>query len=430
MKILYIFFGLAIVVFQLNASSKILSIDKAVEMALKHNPGIDVSRFDFKASKERAAYQKGYYLPRLDLGLGADRQGAKYRLGDNMDSSVLTGTISASQLLYDFGKTSGKIKASSSESKAYEADLNQQISLLILKVKKRYYDVLKTRSIINVDKENIQLQKKHLKRAQQYYKNGIKTVIDVSDAQVRLVEAELKLNNSKYELQLRRALLEEVIGTVPYGGDYQVEHRKLDLSKVSNTLPSVKIPLRQMESFAYEHRYELKSIKHLIDRSGYLVESEKGGYFPSLSLEGDYNRQNMNDEFTNLMPEQQWQAGLKVKWNLFSGLQTDAGVEEAKALKMKVQSRLLEIKLGIKREVVEARLNVRQKKDAVKLLENISATSKKKFYQARKRYENDLSDYVEFQEAQLGYIKSLSNLVVAYYDYYIALAKLDYAIGR
>jgi len=50
--------------------------------------------------------------------------------------------------------------------------------------------------------------------------------------------------------------------------------------------------------------------------------------------------------------------------------------------------------------------------------------------QAQKRYENDLSDYIELQDAQQGYIESLSSLVTAYYDYYIALAQLDHAIGR
>ncbi|HIQ28285.1 MAG TPA: hypothetical protein EYH42_07275 [Sulfurovum sp.] len=50
--------------------------------------------------------------------------------------------------------------------------------------------------------------------------------------------------------------------------------------------------------------------------------------------------------------------------------------------------------------------------------------------QVQKRYENDLSDYVELQDAQQGYIQSLSNLVEAYYDYFIALAQLDHVIGK
>ncbi len=69
-------------------------------------------------------------------------------------------------------------------------------------------------------------------------------------------------------------------------------------------------------------------------------------------------------------------------------------------------------------------------KDAVTLSESIAKASAKKFDQAKKRYENDLSDYIEYQEAQQGYIRSLGELVVSYYDYYIALSQLDFAVGR
>ena len=86
--------------------------------------------------------------------------------------------------------------------------------------------------------------------------------------------------------------------------------------------------------------------------------------------------------------------------------------------------------MAIKQEVLESYILVRRSKDNVKLSESISKSSLKKFEQAQKRYENELSDYVELQDAQQGYIQSLTDLVNAYYDHYIALAKLDHAIGR
>ena len=84
----------------------------------------------------------------------------------------------------------------------------------------------------------------------------------------------------------------------------------------------------------------------------------------------------------------------------------------------------------IKRQVIESSLGVQKTKDAVTLSESIAKASKKKFVQAQKRYENDLSDYIELQEAQQGYIRSLADLVNTYYDYYIALAELDFSVGR
>jgi len=412
------------------ANSKTLTLDKAIEFALEYSPDIDISRFDFKGAIERAKFQEGYYLPRLDLGAAAGRQGMDFKGSDNLSGNALLGSLSASQLLYDFGKTSGRISAADEEANAFEARMNQFISNKILLVKARYYEVLKIKSIIRVNKKDIELQKGQLRRATRYYESGIKTIIDVTDAKVRLTQAELELNNSQYELRLRRAILEQTMGYVPYNGKYTLYKRKLDLPNIGRSLPRVNTSLSQLEGFAYAHRYELKSSKYLVESSQYLVESEEGGYLPTLSLRGDYTAQDVASDFAFSTPKRQWQAGVDMTWNLFSGHQTDASVQEAKISTLKAASRVDDVRLQIKRQVIESSLDVQRTKDAVTLSESIAKASKQKFHQARKRYENDLSDYIELQEAQQGYIRSLGELVNAYYDHYIAIAQLDFAVGR
>ncbi|RLA73317.1 MAG: TolC family protein [Epsilonproteobacteria bacterium] len=414
----------------LSAKSQTLTIDKAIELALKHSPDIDISRFDFKRAIERNKFQKGYYLPRVDLAALAGGTGMDFKQQGNLNGMTLLGNLSASQLIYDFGKTSGRIDASDSEANALEASINQVISTKILTVKARYYDALKMKSIIGVNQKNIKLQEGQLRRAKRYYETGIKTIIDVSDAQVRLTEAKLDLSNSQYELKLRMALLEEAMGYTPYSGNYNLYHRKLDLLNVSRKLPKISTPLSQLEGFAYDHRYELKSSKYLVESSRSIVESEKGGYLPTLSLRGDYTAQSVDDDFIAATPQRQWQGGIDLKWNLFAGNQTDASVQEAKIAALKAASQVDNVRLLIKRQVIEARLGILRTKDSVKLSESIAKASEKKYVQAKKRYENDLSDYIELQEAQQSYISSLGRLVSSYYDYYIAIAQLDFAVGR
>ncbi len=283
-----------------SAKSQTLTIDKAVELALKHSPDVDISRFDFERAIERSKFQQGYYLPRLDLGAAAGRQGMDFKGQEDLSGSALLGNLSASQLIYDFGKTSGRISAADEEANALEASMNQFISNKILLVKARYYDVLKVKSIIEVNKKNIELQEGQLRRATRYYESGIKTIIDVSDATVRLTQAELDLSNSKYELKLRRAILEQTMGYVPYKGNYRLYYKKLELPHISRHLPKVNTSLSQLEGFAYEHRYELKSSKYLAQSSKYIVESEKGGYLPTLSLRGDYTAQDVDNDFAAL----------------------------------------------------------------------------------------------------------------------------------
>ncbi len=414
----------------LTAKSHTLTIDKAIEIGLEHSPDVDISRFDFKKAIERNKFQEGYYLPRVDVNAVGGRTGANLGQQGNFNTSLLVGSLSASQLLYDFGKTSGRIDASDEEAKALEANMNQVISTKILQIKARYYDALKMKSIIRVSQKNIELQKGQLRRATRYYENGIKTIIDVSDAQVRLTKAKLDLSNSEYELKLRIALLEEEMGYAPYSGNYVLYHKEFDLSNISQQLPRVRTSLPSLEKFAYAHRYELQSSQYLVKSSQAVVESEKGGYLPTLSLRGDYTAQRVDDIFASTLPERQWQAGVEVKWNLFAGRQTDASVQEAKISALRAESHVDDVRILIKRQVIESSLGVMRTKDSVVLSQSIAKASEKKYRQAKKRYENDLSDYIELQEAQQSYIQSLADLVNTYYDYYISIAQLDFAIGK
>ena len=414
----------------IEAKPQVLTIDKMVEMTLTHSPDIDIGRFDFKAAQERTKFAQGSYLPRLDVELSGGKQYSKMknRSGGNID--VLSGGLGASQLLYDFGKTAGRVMGFTQESLALEAQMQQIISDKIFLVKQSYYGILKTKSIIDVQVKNVTLQKQQLRRAQKYLEAGIKTIIDVSDAQVALEQAQLDLKNAQYDLELKRAGLEEVLGYVPYEGNYVVYSKKLSMHKLSQTLPLVNVSLRHLELYAYKHRYVLSSSEYYVRGAQSNVDASKGEYYPTLSLDGHYQAQHVDSAVLALTPERQGQISVNMSWNIFSGYQTDASVQEAKIGVLKAASQVQSVTLAIKRDVLESHIRLRQSKDNVLLSESISKASLKKYDQAEKRYANELSDYVELQDAQQGYIESLSDLVKAYYDYFIAMAQLDHAIGK
>ena len=429
MFIRYLFTAILLLA-SIQAKDHVLTIDALIKAALEHSPDIDISRFDFKSAQQRAKYTQGFYLPRLDMDLHGGKQHAKMKNSTTSNSDILAGTLGASQLLYDFGKTAGRVASSESDVLSFQAQMQQVVSDKILDVKQSYYDILKTKSIIDVQRTNVKLQQQQLHRAQKYLLSGIKTIIDVSDAKVQLEQAQLDLQNARYELEIQRAKLEEILGYVPYSGDYSVYSKKLSLPNVSHTLPLVKTSLYRLQSFAYEHRYVLQSSKYIVSGAKANVEAEKGEYAPTITLNGQYNKQHIDENALAFSPEEQGQVTVTMNWNLFSGFQTDASVQAAKINVLKASSQVQSIKLAIKRQVMESHISLRRNKNNVNLSENIAHASYQKFQQAQKRYENDLSDYVELQEAQQGYIKSLSDLVTAYYDYFIAMAQLDHAIGK
>ncbi|MDQ7046963.1 MAG: TolC family protein [Sulfurovum sp.] len=336
---------------------------------------------------------------------------------------------------YDFGKTAGKVSSSAQEALALEAQMQQTISDKIFVLKQHYYSILKDKGIVDVQIKNVKLQKQQLHRAKAYLKSGIKTIIDVSDAQVQVEQAKLALTNARYSVELQKAALEEALGVVPFGGNYTLYSKKLTMKNLDKQLSPMHTPIKALQEYAYKHRYVLSASEYYVNSANANVDVSKGDYYPTLSLDGNYKNQhidssNIDANILGITPRQQTQVIVSMKWNLFSGYQTDASVQEAKIGVLKASSQVESVKLSVKREVLESHITLRQSKDNVVLSQSIVKSSLLKFTQAQKRYENELSDYVELQDAQQEYIQSLSDLVNAYYDYFIALAQLDHAIGR
>ncbi|MEA2111111.1 MAG: TolC family protein [Campylobacterota bacterium] len=413
----------------LCANASVYTVDDLIAIALKSSPDINVSRLDVDISQERVNAAKSYRLPSLNADLGVGYGGAKLK-GESFDNAtVLSGTLSASQLLYDFGKTSGAIDGAISDVNASSAQLKQAISDKIFEVKNGYYKLLQNRSLLRVNYENIELNEQQLYRSKRYFEAGIRTKIDITDANVRLIEAQLALQDNGYAIKLDRINLEKIIGLSYSKKLGKVYEKELNYANLYETLPTVSLTLEDAEAFAYEHRNELKSYAYAIETAKAYLHNSNADYYPGIYATGEYFAQQVQDRQL-YTPQQQYSATVNAKWNLFSGYETDAKVQEAKIALLRSKSLYENSKLSIKQEVGEAYIYLFKNRDAVKLSQSLSIAAKEKHIQAQKRYEHGLSDYIELQQARQNYIDSLASLVRTYYDYYRALAALDRAMGR
>ena len=415
------------------APPKPLNVDDLIALAIANSPDLNISRAALEAARQNTRLQRADYLPQLDLSVSGGAAGVKTDTSGvktDQDGGLISGSITASQLLYDFGKTGGSIRGASFDANASAAALAQAVSDKIFSVKNAYYTVLKTMNLIGLNRENVSLTEQQLHRARRYYESGIRTKIDVTDARVNLINAQLQLQDAQYELERSRIDLERVIGISPCGGDYTLSGADINTSDLYRTLPDVDQPIDALETFAYAHRPELEQYVFKVKSAREALSSARGDYYPSVSLLGSYTRNVTDDNMQIYFPKQQWGAGVGLGWNLFGGWRTDAGVGYARAELMRSRAAYDDTKLRIKKEVADAHTQTLKRRDSVKLSQSLTEAAKEKFVQASKRYEYGLSDYIELQQARQGYIDAGTNLIVQYYNFYIALALRDRAMGK
>jgi len=433
MKNRYIFkyLSIASLVINLNASD-VYTVDELILKALQNSPTLQISKANYEASMSRYDSAFSGYLPSVDLHAATGKTGISDTFGgtdDMIDDNILLGSLSAKQIIYDFGKTGGNVDSSKFDATSYSMQNIQDISDKKRDVKEAYYHVLNALSLILVQKENVKLNEAQLYRSQRYFEAGIRTKIDVSDAKVTLIQARLDLKRAEYNLKLAYANLDEVAGFTDLEQKYTVYAQELDLNSLYSSIHSYKFSLVKSISYAYENRATLKKQEAQIQASIAQEDQVSSEYYPSLYLSADYTKQSV-DTLKRFTPQDQWQATLNMDWNLYQGGSTSARVQEKKIYTNISNATLVDYKLSIKKETTKAYINVNKSKDSVELSQNLVKVSEEKFEQASKRYEHGLSDYIELQQARQGYIDAKATLVVDYYDYYIAIATLDNAIGK
>jgi len=412
-------------------ASPALHVDDLIKIALEHSPDINVSKLQYDASEQRTDVAVSNYLPEINAFASAGGTGASFaQSSNNFNSEVLSGSLSASQLIFDFGKTTGNIDTFSYEANATLSTLHQNISNKIFDIKNNYYQLLQDKNLIHVYEENVKLNKSQYERSKRYFDAGIRTKIDVSDANVKLIQSQLDLQNAHYNVKLSQVTLLKEMGLFENFNNVKIAQEELQLPYIYKTLKVIDNNMTKFENYAFSHRYELKSQAQKIKSVDARLQSVDGDYFPVFYAKGNYNLQKVPDNQQFFSPEQQWQATINMDWNLFKGLETESASEEAQINLLIEKSVLQSKKLTIKKEVDDAFINTFKQRDSVKLSQALAIAASEKFVQAEQRYEHGLSDFIELQQARQEYIDSLSTLVTAYYTFYRSSAELDRSIGK
>ncbi len=418
-----------------------LYLDDLVKEAILNSPDIKISKADYEASSQRSRQVDADYLPRVDLSAYAGKQGVDYgeqKIGlpeneitpGNTETNLLGAKVSAKQLIYDFGKTTGNMESFENQSFAYKASLQQSISDKIYIVKKAYYTLLYNHALLDVNSENIKLNEQQLNRSEKYFTAGIRTKVDITDARVNLIEAQLNLQDTKHNIKLSLVDLKKEIGinSIRQTDSTDIFIQKPQSHDVYQSLPKITLPLSEYEQEAYSNRAELEQYVQFLKSAQSRYKQVNGEYYPSLYANGDYLIQDVDEDA--FAPEEQWKAIVSLEWNLYSGSKTNAQNEEMRIIIMRAQADLDNARLRIQKEVSDAYIHVSKQLDSTKLSESLSVAAKEKFRQVQKRYEHGLADYIELQQARQSYIDSRARLTQNYYEYYTAIAQLDHAVGK
>ncbi len=407
-----------------NLYAKPISLEELINIAVENNSDIKISKY--AQDKEKATYNlsKTDYLPKVSLTGELARYDIKSRSGTDKDN-VKGYTLSASQLLYDFGKTSNQIQSAKRNLEASNFEIVKNISSTVLNTKQAYYNILNNYQQINLAKESIKIDELHLDQADNYFNAGIRTLIDVTDAKLQLSNSKLKLVQSEYSLRNSKTKLISILG-VENSSKIEIKEDK-EIRTTIKKLKNNSLNLDQLLKTGLNNRAELKVYKKQIEAQQLQVKNTDKEYYPTLNLDASYSDKN-SDEIASI-DTRQATAGVYLKWNIFTGNSTEENIKISLVNLKNLKQQLIQQKLQIQQDITSSYLKVRENEESLKigvLNVNLSAD---KLNLATQRYKAGLNDLVEVNDSKLAYTQAKSQLIDTYYDYLNSQASLNYSIG-
>ncbi len=400
-----------------------LTLSRCIEIALRINPTIVAAVNTVDVNRSRVGQARSGYYPQLSASGEFNRKNpvpgtSTTAPGSGTRYNQYTGSVTLSQNILDFGKTSSSVDISKFNLESSRSDLTTTQDTVTLGVKQAYYGVLQAKRNRDVAADVIKQFQLHLDQAQGFYEVGTKAKIDVIKAEVDLSNAKLSLINAENAFKIAWVTLNNAMG-VPDAPEYAVED---NLSFQPFT-----VTLEEATAKAFENRPDLKSIVAKRQAAEENISFARSGYYPTLSGSASYNTAAVDAPPTEL--NNGWSAGVTLTVPLFNGFLTSHQVAEAKSSLYVLRANEESLRQQILLDVRQAYLNLHAAEASISTAELAARQAKENLDLANGRYSAGVGSPIEVSDAFATYVTAQANYTSALSNYKIAQANIEKAMG-
>jgi outer membrane protein len=327
--------------------------------------------------------------------------------------------VSATQLLYDFGQTQQKYRAAADTVEATQLSERTTRLLVVSTVRKAFFNARAAKDLVEVQRQTLDDQNKHLAQIQGFVRVGTQPEIAVAQQKALVANTQVQLISAQNNYETAKAQLNQAAGLTG-GTDYDVGDDELPMVEDEDQ------PLDVLAPKAVAARPELASIERQRAAQEATLSSAKGGYGPALSANAGATEQ--GTALNGLVPN--WTAGVALTWPLFQGGLTVGQIRQAEAGLQSVDAQRALEELQVRLDVDSARLGVRAAKATITAANDALASAREQLRLAEQRYATGVGSVIELYDAQVAYAGAAAQAVQARYSLASARAQLLAALGR
>ncbi|MFP4028412.1 MAG: TolC family protein [Candidatus Brocadiia bacterium] len=400
-----------------------LDLAECMVVALENNPRTHSAWRAARAAAAEVGGEKADYLPQADFTSGVTRSDRADITSSTSSQTGPTTTYDAAfgvrYLLFDGGRRAAGVSGAKARLHAANFRHNASLQKIALEVEEAYHKLLAARWKVKVEEESLHQRQRHVELARARKEAGVVSRADVLKAETELADARLQLVRAKSQVRVARGELASVMN-LEVSAPLRVEDvpektRQREMAAVEKLLTE-----------AAGQRPELQAALADVQKNQSALKAARAGYWPKLSASADYG---WRDE--HFAPnEEEWSVGLGLSLPLFTGFERSYRIRRREEELRKAVSDYEDALRGVALEVWTAYARVQEADEAIEAAQALVASAEESLEVARGEYRAGTGTIIELIDAETAHTAARNQLVQARLDWYVALARLERAVGR
>ncbi len=343
--------------------------------------------------------------------------------------------VSIDQTLSLSGKEFTALRKAKKGIEKSRLDLDSVKEDYLLNIASQYYLALRANREVEIAGANLERLTKHRDASKKRLEVGEATKTVLLRAEAELAGAQSEMIMAENDLKISKTRLAKTAGI---SGSYDLKEPEPGIDRESTVQDSInreflieecgQSTLECLREMAFSNRAEIKSMAVRKKMAEDEVQFRKGSYWPDLSLEGVYVKQE-NEPSTSFGLEERMYGVVKLDIPIFEGGLTRAEVSEARAKLRQTEYSLSDLKKAIAVEVENSYLIVTTEASVLEHIKAESEYAQDNYNVITKQFEFGLSDSIDVIDANTLLVTSERKLVNTEYVYKLAILRLKRVTG-
>lgn len=396
--------------------------------ALSNDPSYQAAISEREAGQTNRAMGRAGLLPQVSASLG------RTRIDGTLDSPTSTGNVVTEDL--DYMAKTNELRATQTvfnwsriaEYRQGHARADYSLAVFDTKAKdtavrlvNRYFQTLLAYENVELARNNLDANEKHIVAAQRRFDSGEGTVTDVRETSARRDLSRAELIQRKDALVVARRELQEMVGVPP--------SRLAALSPKFVARPVDPPALSDWMAMAMKANAEIRSAEEGLRVAEREIERNFGGHLPTVDVVASRRVVERETISTRNQDSATTSVGVQINLPIFSGGLTSAQVEQARHNRDRANSELAATRERIAVEVTRQYQGVVSGIERIRALEIAVKSTADALTAVERGYQAGTRSVVDILDAQEQVYRSRLELTQARLEYVLARLMLSAAAG-